>query len=85
MQDMLTLIIQIVQERSFCGLSESEYLRRELVGKLAVANATHSQLLKSLPHDLSKSSQLQSILDQIAIYTKPSGLKQVLIFVCFYY
>ncbi|KAI3959603.1 hypothetical protein MKW92_031866 [Papaver armeniacum] len=49
-QEMLTLIIQIVKERRFCGLSTAESLRREL-------------LVKSLPQDLSKNGQLQTILD----------------------
>ncbi|KAG9454677.1 hypothetical protein H6P81_007581 [Aristolochia fimbriata] len=75
-QEMLTLIIQIVQERQYCGFSAVENLRRELVCKLAVGDATHSQLVKALPHDLSKNDQLQKTLDTLAVYTNPSGLKQ---------
>ncbi|KAK9126954.1 hypothetical protein Scep_015800 [Stephania cephalantha] len=76
MQEMLTCIIQIVKERRFCGLSVSESLRRELIHKLAIGDATHSQLVKFLPPDLSKSDQLQKTLDAIAVYSHPSGLKQ---------
>ncbi|XP_058109668.1 E3 ubiquitin-protein ligase PRT6-like isoform X2 [Magnolia sinica] len=75
-QEMLTLIIQIVKERRFCGLSTAENLRRELVYKLSVGDATHSQLVKALPHDLSKSDQLQETLDMLAEYSNPSGMKQ---------
>ncbi|KAF8396787.1 hypothetical protein HHK36_018419 [Tetracentron sinense] len=75
-QEMLTLIIQIVKERRFCGLSTTDSLRRELVYKLAIGDATHSQLVKSLPHDLSLNDQLQKILDTIAEYSNPSGMKQ---------
>ncbi|XP_068635271.1 E3 ubiquitin-protein ligase PRT6-like [Aristolochia californica] len=75
-QEMLTLIIQIVQERQYCGFSAAENLRRELVCKLAVGDATRSQLVKALPHDLSKNDQLQKTLDTVAAYTNPSGLKQ---------
>ncbi|XP_042512040.1 E3 ubiquitin-protein ligase PRT6-like [Macadamia integrifolia] len=75
-QEMLTLIIQIVKERRFCGLSIAETLQRELVYKLAIGDATHSQLVKSLPPDLSKSDQIQKILDVIAVYSNPSGMKQ---------
>lgn len=78
MQEMLTLIIQIVKERRFCGLSTAESLRRELVYKLAIGDATRSQLVKSLPQDLSKNGQLQTILDSVADYSNPSGMKQVL-------
>ena len=74
---MLTLIIQLVKERRFCGLSTIENLKRELVYKLAVGDATHSQLVKSLPRDLSKSDQLRNMLDMVAVYSKPSGMKQV--------
>lgn len=81
MQEMLTLIIQIVKERRFCGLTTTESLKRELIYKLAIGNATHSQLVKSLPQDLSKISQLQEILDAIAVYSEPSGVNQVLIVV----
>ncbi|KAJ6823301.1 E3 ubiquitin-protein ligase PRT6 [Iris pallida] len=75
-QEMLTLIIQVVKERRFCGLSTSENLRRELVCRLAIGDATHSQLVKALPRDLSKSTQLRDILDVLAAYSKPSGVKQ---------
>ncbi|KAK9289575.1 hypothetical protein L1049_007731 [Liquidambar formosana] len=75
-QEMLTLIIQIVKERRFCGLTTAESLRRELVYKLAIGDATHSQLVKSLPRDLSKFDQLQETLDTIASYSNPSGINQ---------
>ncbi|KAF8379035.1 hypothetical protein HHK36_028462 [Tetracentron sinense] len=60
----------------FFGLSTTDSLRRELVYKLAIGDATHSQLVKSLPHDLSLNDQLQKILDTIAEYSNPSGMKQ---------
>ncbi|XP_068667575.1 E3 ubiquitin-protein ligase PRT6-like [Aristolochia californica] len=75
-QEMLTLFIQIVQERQYCGFSAAENLHRELVCKLAVGDATHSQLVKALPHYLSKNDQLQKTLDMLAVYTNPSGFKQ---------
>lgn len=74
---MLTLIIQILQERRFCGLTTSESLRRELIYKLAIGDATRSHLVKSLPRDLSKSDQLQEMLDTVAVYSNPSGFNQV--------
>lgn len=76
-QEMLTLIMQIVQERRFSGLTPAENLKRELVQKLAIGDATHSQLVKSLPRDLSKYDQLQEILDSVAVYSNPSGFNQV--------
>ncbi|XP_021886840.1 E3 ubiquitin-protein ligase PRT6 [Carica papaya] len=75
-QEMLTLIIQILQERRFCGLTTSESLRRELIYKLAIGDATRSHLVKSLPRDLSKSDQLQEMLDTVAVYSNPSGFNQ---------
>lgn len=74
---MLSLIIQLVKERRFCGLTTVESLRRELVYKLAAGDATHSQILKSLPRDLAKSAQLQEVLDAVANYSNPSGFNQV--------
>lgn len=76
-QEMLTLIIQIVKERRFSGLTTAECLKRELIYKLSIGDATHSQLVKSLPRDLSKFEQLQDILDTVAVYSNPSGFNQV--------
>ncbi|KAF3666380.1 hypothetical protein FXO38_09093 [Capsicum annuum] len=73
---MLTLIIQIVKERRFSGLSPSECLQRELVHKLSTGDATRSQLVKSLPRDFSKIDKLQQVLDRIAAYSNPSGMNQ---------
>ncbi|KAI4356477.1 hypothetical protein L6164_000499 [Bauhinia variegata] len=75
-QEMLTLIIQIVKERRFCGLTTAESLKRELIYKLAVGDATHSQLVKSLPRELSKYEKLQDIVDAVAVYSNPSGFNQ---------
>ncbi|KAK4730626.1 hypothetical protein R3W88_023614 [Solanum pinnatisectum] len=75
-QEMLTLIIQIVKERRFSGLSPSECLERELVYKLSTGDATRSQLVKSLPRDLSKMDRLQEVLDRVAVYSNPSGINQ---------
>ncbi|KAH7866689.1 hypothetical protein Vadar_023643 [Vaccinium darrowii] len=74
--EMLTLIIQIIKERRFCGLTKAECLQRELIYKLAIGDATHSQLVKSLPRDLNKMKQLQEILDTVASYSSPSGMNQ---------
>ncbi|EOA19777.1 hypothetical protein CARUB_v10000023mg [Capsella rubella] len=75
-QEMLTLLIQILQERRFCGLSTAESLRREIIFKLATGDFTHSQLVKSLPRDLSKSDELQEVLDDVSVYCNPSGMNQ---------
>ncbi|GLT38922.1 hypothetical protein SLA2020_131380 [Shorea laevis] len=75
-KEMLTLIIQILQERRFCGLITADSLKRELIYKLAIEDTTHSELVKSLPCDLSKCEQLQEILDSVAAYSNPSGLNQ---------
>ncbi|KAF8704993.1 hypothetical protein HU200_031244 [Digitaria exilis] len=76
MQEMLTFLIQLVKERHFCGLSTADNLKRELIYKLAIGDATHSQIKKSLPRDLSSSDQLQNVLDSLAVYSNPSGMKQ---------
>ncbi|CAJ2670351.1 unnamed protein product [Trifolium pratense] len=75
-QEMLILIIQIVKERRFCGLTTVESLKRELIYKLSIGDATHSQLVKSLPRDLSKFDKLQDVLDTVAAYSNPSGFNQ---------
>ncbi|KAL8504680.1 hypothetical protein ACS0TY_016023 [Phlomoides rotata] len=74
--EMLTLLIQLVKERRFCGLTTAECLQRELVYKLSIGDATRSQLVKSLPRDLSKVDELQEVLDRVAEYTHPSGMTQ---------
>ena len=78
-QEMLALLIQILQERRFCGLSTTESLRKEIIFNLATKDFTHSQLVKSLPRDLSKSDELQEVLDDVSVFSNPSGMNQVLI------
>ncbi|KAJ0235076.1 hypothetical protein HA466_0266960 [Hirschfeldia incana] len=75
-QEMLALLIQILQERRFCGLSTAESLRREIIFNLATGDFTRSQLVKSLPRDLSKSDELQEVLDNVSVYSNPSGMNQ---------
>lgn len=76
-QELLILLIRLVSERGFCGLTEKEALRRELVQRLAVSDATHSYLLKALPPRLEDSKHLQECLDAVATYCNPSGMQQV--------
>lgn len=75
-QEMLTLIIQIIKERRFSGFSTAECLQRELVYKLSIGNAPRSQLTKSLPRDLYKAEKFQETLDGVADYSNPSGINQ---------
>ncbi|CAN8237512.1 unnamed protein product [Cochlearia groenlandica] len=75
-KEMIALMIQILQERRFCGLSTAQNLRREIIFKLATGDFTHSQLVKSLPRNLSKSDELQKVLDDVSVYRNPSGMKQ---------
>ncbi|CAN6442635.1 unnamed protein product [Victoria cruziana] len=76
LQDMLTLIIQIVKERQLCGLSAADKLKRELIYRLVVGDATHSQLVKALPQSISENDQLQNTIDTVAVYSNPSGMNQ---------
>ncbi|KAJ0244065.1 hypothetical protein HA466_0200230 [Hirschfeldia incana] len=75
-QELLALLIQILQERRFCGHSTTESLRREIIFNLATKDFTHSQLVKSLPRDLSKSDELQEVLDNVSVFSNPSGMNQ---------
>lgn len=70
-------MIRLVSERGFCGLTEVEALRRELVQRLAVGDATHSALLKALPPRLQESKHVQDCLNAVAAYRNPSGMQQV--------
>lgn len=70
-------MIRLVSERGFCGLTEVEALRRELVQRLAVGDATHSALLKALPPRLQDSKHIQDCLNVVAAYRNPSGMQQV--------
>lgn len=82
---MLNLLIQIVTERRFCGLSAAKGLKRELIRRLAIGDATHSQLSKSLPSDLKSSDAFSNILNEVAVYSNPSGFNQVGISFLFLY
>uniref|UniRef100_A0A7I4DB25 E3 ubiquitin-protein ligase n=1 Tax=Physcomitrium patens TaxID=3218 RepID=A0A7I4DB25_PHYPA len=75
-QELLILLIRIVSERGFCGLTEKQSLRRELVQRLAVGDATRSYLLKALPPRLQDSKHLQECLNAVATYRNPSGMQQ---------
>ncbi|KAJ4782433.1 E3 ubiquitin-protein ligase UBR3 [Rhynchospora pubera] len=75
-EEMLIFIIQLVKERRYCGLSTVDNLKREIILKLCIGDATHSQLVESLPPDLSENYNLQQALDSLAVYSKPSGMKQ---------
>ncbi|KAH7287171.1 hypothetical protein KP509_32G041800 [Ceratopteris richardii] len=73
---MLTFLVQIVGERELSGFSVSQSCRRELIKRLAVSDATHSQLMKALPHRFLDDNQWQNILASVATYYQPSGLQQ---------
>lgn len=81
-QELLILFIRLVSERGFCGMTEKMALRRELVQRLAVGDATHSSLLKALPPRLQDSKHLQECLDAVATYCNPSGMQQVSLSFC---
>lgn len=75
-QHMLAFLIRLVVERGFCGFSATQACRRELIKRLAVSDATHSQLMKSLPPRLHENKHWQEALCSVATYYKPSGMQQ---------
>eukprot|EP00850_Spirogloea_muscicola_P019997 SM000205S06204 [mRNA] locus=s205:3198:12812:+ [translate_table: standard] len=74
--DLLCFLIRLVSERSLCGLSTEQSVRRELVQRLAAGDATHSTLLESLPQQLADSPLVTPCLEQVAEYSMPRGLEQ---------
>jgi hypothetical protein len=78
-EEFLALLIRLVSERGFCGLTTVEALRRELVQRLAVGDATHSSLLKALPPRLQDNKHVQECLDAVAAFRSPSGMQQVVL------
>jgi len=48
-EDMLLLFIHISCERARCGMSSAQYLKHKLLHRLAVADQTHSMLLRAVP------------------------------------
>lgn len=76
-QELLVLMIRLVSERGFCGITEVDAIRRDLVWRLAVGDATHSVLLKALSPRLRGSKHVQEILNSVATYHNPSGMQQV--------
>ncbi|XP_078428667.1 proteolysis 6 isoform X2 [Wolffia australiana] len=76
LQEMFALLIQIITQRRFCGLSTADNLRHEIVRKLATGDATRSQIVEALPRDLSEDPVMQEVIDTVASYSTPSGLEQ---------
>eukprot|EP00850_Spirogloea_muscicola_P017096 SM000143S00761 [mRNA] locus=s143:215929:225527:- [translate_table: standard] len=74
--DLLCFLVRLVSERSLCGLSTEQTVRRELVQRLAAGDATHSTLLESLPQQLADSPLVTPCLEQVADYSMPRGLEQ---------
>ncbi|XP_024515044.1 E3 ubiquitin-protein ligase PRT6 [Selaginella moellendorffii] len=75
-QEMLVLLIRIISERGFCGLSPKESLRRELIQRLAIGDASHSSLTNALPPRLRDNEHMQETLEAVANYKRPHGMQQ---------
>ncbi|KAM7256820.1 hypothetical protein ACFE04_012561 [Oxalis oulophora] len=76
-REMLMLLVQIVKERQFCGLTTSQILKREIIYKLAVEDMTRNKLIESIPKHYSQSDNFEKNLDMVAIYSGPSDWKEV--------
>lgn len=81
---MLSFLIHLVKGPHFYGPSKVDNLRRELISKLAIRDAAHSQIVKSIPHSLSSSDQHQNVLDSLANYSNPYDMMKVLSFNLYY-
>ncbi|KAM7255908.1 hypothetical protein ACFE04_011649 [Oxalis oulophora] len=74
-KEMLSLLIQVLQERRFCGLTIPQSLRSALVCHLASGDATYSQLRGSLPCDLLECDRFQEILNTVANHSDPTEFR----------
>ncbi|CAI5479531.1 unnamed protein product [Closterium sp. Yama58-4] len=75
-QDCLAFLIRLISERSFSGLPPTAALRREIVQRLAIGNATRSSVVKSLPPRFAENPAIPAVLAAVADYSRPSGMEQ---------
>ncbi|KJE91113.1 ubiquitin ligase E3 [Capsaspora owczarzaki ATCC 30864] len=71
--DFFSLLITMLSERTFLGMSFGEYVRMEIIHRLAVDDFTHSSLTESLPHRVGADEQFDEILKQVADYHAPAN------------
>ncbi|MCL7033482.1 hypothetical protein MKW94_010257, partial [Papaver nudicaule] len=69
-EEMLSLLLHIIKERRFCGFSEEKTCKRDLICKLAVSDAKHSELLEfCLPTYLSSNFDVERIITEVADFS----------------
>mmetsp|Transcript_3143 Transcript_3143/g.11325 ORF Transcript_3143/g.11325 Transcript_3143/m.11325 type:complete len:2016 (+) Transcript_3143:228-6275(+) len=74
---LLTFLLNIAAERSCACTDTGMLLKQELIRRLAVGDATHSELMKTLPSRLlDKDSQTHPVLQEVAEFKHPAGLSQ---------
>eukprot|EP00737_Agarophyton_chilense_P002228 gb/GEZJ01002532.1/.p1 GENE.gb/GEZJ01002532.1/~~gb/GEZJ01002532.1/.p1 ORF type:complete len:1990 (-),score=202.64 gb/GEZJ01002532.1/:1768-7737(-) len=84
LEGLMTFFVHITSERSLCGLSEGQNLRRKLLHLLCSQDKTHSQLCRACSfrfshnEDSSRTSQrlIDNVISTIANYVEPKKMEQ---------
>lgn len=71
-EGFLSFLITILTDRTLIGSSHSQITRRYLIHRLAIHDATHSELVEEIPKPWSKLQEFDDILEEVAVYTAPS-------------
>lgn len=70
-EGFITFLLTVLTERTLIGTSEEQKIRRYILHKLCIEDNTHSQLLESLPKNLTKNPNFDKILEEVSIYQAP--------------
>lgn len=74
-EEFLSLLIQIVGERYVIGVGKvtpEDCIKKEIIQQLCVKPLPHSELNKTLPDDGNHETGLESVINEVAVFKKPS-------------
>jgi hypothetical protein len=67
-REWLSFLLFIAKERTKCGMSDTQLVRREIIQRLAITDMTYSQLTSVICRRLATHAEFDTILNQVATY-----------------
>ncbi|GAM20420.1 hypothetical protein SAMD00019534_035950 [Acytostelium subglobosum LB1] len=75
-EDFIQFLIMVSTNKTMSGMTTQEIIRKELVHRLCLGDATHSQLTRTIKRTLATHPDFDKILNDIAIFQNPQKTEQ---------
>eukprot|EP01132_Coremiostelium_polycephalum_P002635 gene2635-3273_t len=75
-EDFIHSLVMLSTNKMLCGMTDEQVIRKEIIHRLCLGDATHSQLVRAIQKKFVTHPKFDSILKEVSIFQNPQKTEQ---------